>query len=1065
MDVDDGFVAAIASRYQIERELGQGGMAKVYLARDVKHRRAVALKVLRPELASAFGGERFLQEIAIAARLVHPNILPLHDSGEAEGYLYYVMPYVEGATLRQRLDREVQLPIDDVLNIVRQIASALDYAHAHGVVHRDVKPDNVLLVEGHVLVADFGLAKALSSAASTPLTEHGAVVGTPAYMSPEQCVPSGVVDARSDIYSLACVAFQMIAGVTPFRGATAQAMIARHVASDPPSVCAERASCPEALDDVLHRGLAKLPADRYQHAGDFAAALAAAAGGGGGAVLTPTSSMRVRSRRQRTRRWASAGVVALGAVLAGWLVSQRALGARPALDRSTYAVFPFRHAGVAVNAWLDGDGCARLLHDAMARWDGVRLVDDMRVSDVWARQRPRTVKDALRAAETLRAGALAWGEVVSVGDSLEIRAVAYDVTRGEGAARQFRVRVSRNATQIDSVFAALADSIVIGGTALRGSLAVGTRNLRALQQFLEGREALDRFDLRLAEERFRAAVQSDEAFALAHLWLARTNAWRGDADASAWLGDAARAVALSATLSPRDAAHAAALRDLADGRAPQACRRYRALASTDSADFAAWLGIGDCNARDDAVVSDARSPTGYAFRGSYSTAVGAYRRALALVPSFHQAERGLAIQRLAGRVLYTEESRVRRGQGVSPDTQTYVAFPSFAADTLAFVPLPYAQALRTLGHPASEQRAVMWAAETSRALMADWVRAFPASADAHSAYASALEASSAIGGAGAGLPEALASARQAVRRTDSADLRVYRTVAVVRLLLKSDSIPAARALADSTLAAWPTPTPYQAGFLANLAALTGRATRTAALLRRAASDSAHMPFLGADGRRASLPPDLLAAVLELRAYASLDAPRDSVRASFRRADRLVNSWVPEAERPATRRRLFATPVELAGDDLGTMSFTLLPGTNALLAMRLALARNDSVGARAASARFSQLVEGYSPGTIGIDRLTAYATILLVLGDTAAATRQLDAALEALPRSRSILLEVTPQAGAVGRAMLLRAQLATRSGDRAMAERWVRSVHTLWGDADPELRAQIDALRRPLSSPS
>src|SRR5687767_6302827 len=248
-------------------------MAVVYLARDLKNGRKVALKVLRPELANSLGAERFLQEIAISAPLVHPNIIALHDSGEAAGFLYYTMPYVEGPTLRERLDREVQLPLDDALKIARQVAAALDYAHARGVIHRDIKPDNILLLGDHVLVADFGLARAISRAASKPLTDRGIVVGTIAYMSPEQASIDGVVDARSDVYSLGCVVFEMIAGITPFRGATTATVISHHQSTPPPSVCAERKSCPSSLDMVIQRALAKLPADRFRTAGELSAAL------------------------------------------------------------------------------------------------------------------------------------------------------------------------------------------------------------------------------------------------------------------------------------------------------------------------------------------------------------------------------------------------------------------------------------------------------------------------------------------------------------------------------------------------------------------------------------------------------------------------------------------------------------------------------------------------------------------------------------------------------------------------------------------------------------------------
>ena len=237
-DLLERFRSAIAERYSIERELGQGGMAWVYLAHDTKHRRPVAIKVLRPELGEAIGADRFMREIEIAARLTHPHILPLHDSGEAAGLLYYVMPFIEGESLRDRLQREVQLPLDDALKITREIADALAYAHACGVVHRDVKPENILLKSGHAFIADFGIARAVSSAGEDKLTVTGMSLGTPAYMSPEQ-VEGGQIDGRSDLYSLACVLFEALAGEPPFRGPNAQAN----------SRAADDQSCPIASGD------------------------------------------------------------------------------------------------------------------------------------------------------------------------------------------------------------------------------------------------------------------------------------------------------------------------------------------------------------------------------------------------------------------------------------------------------------------------------------------------------------------------------------------------------------------------------------------------------------------------------------------------------------------------------------------------------------------------------------------------------------------------------------------------------------------------------------------------
>src|SRR5881296_3426105 len=234
--------AALAGRYAIERELGAGGMATVYLARDLKHDRDVALKVLRPELAAVLGAERFLQEIRISARLDHPHILTLIDSGESDGFVWYVLPYVRGESLREKLTREQQLSIEEAVRIATQVASALDYAHHHGVIHRDIKPENILLHEGEAMVADFGIALALTEAAETCLTATGVSLGTPQYMSPEQATGERHLDARSDVYSLAAVLYEMLAGVPPYAGSTSQAVIAKLLTDRPTRLRAIRAS-------------------------------------------------------------------------------------------------------------------------------------------------------------------------------------------------------------------------------------------------------------------------------------------------------------------------------------------------------------------------------------------------------------------------------------------------------------------------------------------------------------------------------------------------------------------------------------------------------------------------------------------------------------------------------------------------------------------------------------------------------------------------------------------------------------------------------------------------------
>ncbi len=265
--------AALADRYRLERPLGQGGMATVYLAHDVRHDRAVAVKVLRPELAAVIGGERFITEIRTTANLQHPHILPLFDSGEADGFLYYVMPYVPGESLRQRLDRERQLPVEEALRIASDVAGALDYAHRNGVIHRDIKPENILLQEGRPVVADFGIALALSAAGGGRMTETGLSLGTPHYMSPEQASADRDLTPRSDIYSLACVLYEMLAGDPPHTGPTSQAILMRILTDDPRPVTDLRRAVPAHVAAALDRALEKLPADRFESASAFDRAL------------------------------------------------------------------------------------------------------------------------------------------------------------------------------------------------------------------------------------------------------------------------------------------------------------------------------------------------------------------------------------------------------------------------------------------------------------------------------------------------------------------------------------------------------------------------------------------------------------------------------------------------------------------------------------------------------------------------------------------------------------------------------------------------------------------------
>jgi len=288
-DMASPLAAALADRYRLGRQLGQGGMAAVYVADDLKHGRKVAIKILRPEVAAAIGAERFVREIRTSAGLQHPHILGLIDSGEANGTAYYVMPLVEGESLRDRLRREKQLPIADAVRITREVASALDYAHRRGIIHRDIKPENILLHDSQALVADFGIAIGGSSSGETRMTEAGVSLGTPHYMSPEQAMGEREITARSDVYALGCVAYEMLLGEPPFTGPTTQAIVARVLIERPGPVVSRRNTVPLAIEKAIHTALQKLPADRFSSTIAFSAALASA---GSDVVTQPGASER-----------------------------------------------------------------------------------------------------------------------------------------------------------------------------------------------------------------------------------------------------------------------------------------------------------------------------------------------------------------------------------------------------------------------------------------------------------------------------------------------------------------------------------------------------------------------------------------------------------------------------------------------------------------------------------------------------------------------------------------------------------------------------------------------------
>ena len=475
--------SALLQRYVLNREVGHGGMATVFLGRDVKHQRDVALKVFRPEVAAALGHDRFRREIDLAASLSHPHILPLHDSGEAGDLLFYVMPYVKGETLRHLLDREKTISVERSIDLIRQVASALDYAHAHGVIHRDIKPENILLHEGVAVVADFGIALAPSSSGTERLTEIGLSLGTPAYMSPEQALGERELDARSDVYSLGCVLYEMLAGEPPFTGSSALAITAKRLTNPAPDVRQRRPGIPSHISRAVAKSLAREPDDRFASAGALAEA-----------------------------------------------VAQPAAHEAPAAN--AVAVLPFLNLSADPENEYFADGITEDIIAQLSKIRALRVIS--RASVMHYKKREQSLREIAAKLETT---ALVDGSVRRIGNRVRIVAELIDADNDRHLWAETYDR------QLTDVFAIQTDVALRIADALRAELSVDertrirrepTHDMQAYQLYLQGRHCLVRFTsegMRKGIWYFERAIELDPRFALAHVGIAYAYAELGETGA------------------------------------------------------------------------------------------------------------------------------------------------------------------------------------------------------------------------------------------------------------------------------------------------------------------------------------------------------------------------------------------------------------------------------------------------------------------------------------------------------------------------------------------------------
>ena len=630
----DRLRASLAGRYEVQRELGRGGFATVYLATDVRHGRMVAIKVLHPELMGTLQSERFLREIRVVAHLNHPHILPMLDSGDADGLLFFVMPYVEGETLRDCLEREKQLSIGEALRITAEIADGLAYAHSRGLVHRDIKPENILLSSGHAVVTDFGIGRAIDQSAAERLTYTGMATGSPAYMSPEQWTAADRVDGRSDEYSLACMLYEMLIGEPPFSGTSASALMARHNMSPVPSVRLVRPNVPEAIDEAIAKAMEKIPADRYATVTLFAEALAAAPPPVRVTAEDPVAALAVRrasrGRRRIDRTTLMIGAAAILVAVLG-VFAYRYFSGGSAYTR--LVVLPFENLGAGDDSYLV-DGITGELTNKLSGIGSLGVI--ARTSAVQYRNSRKTAREigrelhvqyliegSVRREQPGRNGGSVRvkASLVRANDETQIWTDDYAVTTGDVTELQTRI-AERVAAKLN---------VVLAEPERRRLKKPATRDAAAYDSYLRGNEHYEhswsRSDVEAAVQMYEKAVELDPDYALAHARLGQAHAWmyRLDYDVTedrliAAKRAADRAIALDKDLP---AAHVALGLYYYWGR-----RNYdRAIEEFDRA-----MALEPSNA-------DALRQIGNVRRrqGRFDEAIQSYRRSADLDPRSHQA--------------------------------------------------------------------------------------------------------------------------------------------------------------------------------------------------------------------------------------------------------------------------------------------------------------------------------------------------------------------------------------------------------------------------------------------